>query len=152
MSDNFKEGDFYRTSDRTGRKARASNTRKEWTGRIVEKDWWEPRQPQDFVRGLADRQTVPNPRPDTLPTFVGPLTSTIKVAAAAGTTTITLVSAVRFAAADYVIISLDNRDTYRARVLAVLDTERITLVQALPWAVSVGNLIVNQTVSSPAVL
>ena len=27
-------------------------------------DDWEPQHPQDFVRGRADRQNVPDPRPD----------------------------------------------------------------------------------------
>lgn len=152
MPDNFREGDHYKTDDRTGRKVRASDTRKEWTGRIVDKDWWEPRQPQDFVRGMHDRQQVPDPRPDVQPAFTGPLTTTIAAAAVAGATTITVVSTTRFSAADYLLISLDNRDMFRAQVQSVLDTERLTLVRALPGAVSVGNIVVNQTVNSPAVL
>lgn len=152
MTDNFREGDFYRLDDRTGRKVRASDTRKEWTGRIVSKDGWEPRQPQDFVRGLYDRQTVPNPRPDVLAQFVGPLTTTMAEDAAAGDVLLIVASSVRFSPTDYLTIMLDNGDTCRAQIFSVPDTERIRLVQALPWAASSGNLIVNQTVSSPAVL
>ena len=56
-------GDFYRICDRTGFKVRASATQQEWTQNIVRKQSWEPRQMQDFVRGIADDQVVPMPRP-----------------------------------------------------------------------------------------
>ena len=56
-------GDFLRICDRSGRVCLASDTRQEWTGLWVHKDLWEERQPQDFVRGKADNQTVPFGRP-----------------------------------------------------------------------------------------
>lgn len=56
-------GDFYRIDDRSGFKVRAKRTEKEWTGLIVAENLWEPRQPQDFVTGIPDNQTVPDPRP-----------------------------------------------------------------------------------------
>ncbi len=56
-------GDFYRICDRTGFKVRASHTQQQWDQLIVRKESWEPRQPQDFVRGVADDQVVPMPRP-----------------------------------------------------------------------------------------
>jgi hypothetical protein len=65
-------GSFYRISDRTGFATRAERTQREWQGLIVEKRVWEPRQPQDFVRGVNDIQTVPYPRPRQTNVFVGP--------------------------------------------------------------------------------
>lgn len=59
----YRHGDFNRICDRSGFKVKASDTRKEWNGLIVRKEDWEPRQPQDFVRGRPDRQTVPDARP-----------------------------------------------------------------------------------------
>lgn len=59
----YKPGSFYRIDDRTGFAVRAERTQKEWQGLIVDKRVWEARQPQDFVRGVADNQTVPDPRP-----------------------------------------------------------------------------------------
>ncbi|MDE2101697.1 MAG: hypothetical protein KGL39_30910 [Patescibacteria group bacterium] len=56
-------GDFYRIDDRTGFKVRARKTRMEWNGLIVSRKVWEARQPQDFVKGVIDDQTVPMPRP-----------------------------------------------------------------------------------------
>lgn len=58
----YKPGSFWRIDDRTGFKVRAERTEQEWTNRIVREQSWESRQPQDFVRGTADQQTVPDPR------------------------------------------------------------------------------------------
>jgi hypothetical protein len=63
-------GDFYRICDRTGFKVRASKTRKQWDNLIVRLESFEPRQPQDFVRGVPDNQTVPEPRPHQKDIFI----------------------------------------------------------------------------------
>ena len=58
-------GGFYRCCERCGFKRRHYDTRKEWTGLYVCADTcFEVRHPQDFVRGRADRQSVPDPRPE----------------------------------------------------------------------------------------
>jgi hypothetical protein len=57
------DGDYYVVCDRTGFRVPASKTRMTWDGLRVWDEVWEPRHPQDFVRGVPDRQTVPNPRP-----------------------------------------------------------------------------------------
>ena len=59
----YKAGSFYRTSDRTGFPQRAEDTRREWNNLIVEDRVWEPRQPQDLVKGVPDIQAVQDPRP-----------------------------------------------------------------------------------------
>ena len=64
QADYYAHGDFNRICDRCGFKYKASQTRKEWTGLIVCHKCWEPRHPQDFVRGRRDRQSVPYPRPE----------------------------------------------------------------------------------------
>jgi len=63
-------GDFYRICDECGFKVRASETRKRWDGRIVCIPDWEPRHPQEFVRGRVDRQRVAEPRPEAADTFL----------------------------------------------------------------------------------
>jgi hypothetical protein len=59
----FRMGSFYRVSDRTGFVTRAEDTQMEWNGLIVERRVFEARQPQDFVTGVPDNQTVPYARP-----------------------------------------------------------------------------------------
>ena len=66
----YKPGSFYRICDRTGFAIRAERTQREWQGLIVRKEVFEARQPQDFVRGVNDIQTVPFPRPRQTNTFI----------------------------------------------------------------------------------
>ena len=56
--------------DRTGFKRKAKDCRYEWTGMLVEKSEWEPRQPQDFVRGVPDGKPAKDIRPDSEPVYV----------------------------------------------------------------------------------
>ena len=63
-------GQFWRICDKCGMRYRQSDTKREWNGLWVCEDCFETRQPQDFVRGKADRQSVPNPRPDPGPYYL----------------------------------------------------------------------------------
>jgi len=63
-------GDFWRICDRCGRRFRQSETLKTWDGLWVCKNDWEPRHPQDFVTGREDKQSVPEPRPETTDYFL----------------------------------------------------------------------------------
>lgn len=61
--------------DRCGYKYWDRHLRKEWTGLMVcsgpgTNDCWEPRHPQDFVRGVPDKQTPPWVRPEPGDTFL----------------------------------------------------------------------------------
>lgn len=67
---NFRPGDFLRICDMTGFRVLASRTKKQWNGLIVRNESWEPRHPQDFVRGVADYQMVPEPRPRPAPIWI----------------------------------------------------------------------------------
>lgn len=62
-------GDWNVTCYFCARKRKASTMWKYWQGFWVCPEHWEPRQPQDFVRGIPDIQTPPwvQPMPD--PTF-----------------------------------------------------------------------------------
>ena len=52
-------GDWIYDCPRCGFEIWASQARKEWTGLRVCSGCWDKRNPQDFVRGVADRQSVP---------------------------------------------------------------------------------------------
>lgn len=53
-----------------GFKFKASTLVRYWQGFYVCKDCWEPRQPQDFVRGIPDIQTPPWVQPLPADVFV----------------------------------------------------------------------------------
>lgn len=89
----YRPGDNWVICDLSGLKVRRSDTVKQWNGLIVKRDWAEPRNPQDFVRGIHDQQTVPNPRPEpTTDSISGPLVTYIFEDFAAGVTAISVKS------------------------------------------------------------
>jgi hypothetical protein len=69
-ADYFKDGDWNGICDYCGFKFKFSKLKKTWDGYYACRKCWEPRQPQDFVRGVLDDQSVPDSRPDQDPTFV----------------------------------------------------------------------------------
>lgn len=63
-------GDPYVCCDRCGFDYRMSQTIKEWTGLRVCRKCWEPRHPQEFVKGVPDRRAVRDARPEPPDEFV----------------------------------------------------------------------------------
>ena len=64
-------GDWNATCYECGGKFKASQMRKHWQGYYVCPSCWEPRQPQDFVRGVPDVQAPPWVQPEPADTFTG---------------------------------------------------------------------------------
>ena len=59
----YKAGEWLAICDRCGETHRNTGLRLEWTGLRVCRACWEPRHPQEFVQGVADRQAPPWVRP-----------------------------------------------------------------------------------------
>lgn len=57
--DYYEKGDHNAICDRCGQKFKARECDFEWNHLFVCYHCWEPRQSQDFVRGLVDEQTPP---------------------------------------------------------------------------------------------
>ena len=56
--------------DRCGGEFWSYQCQMEWTGLFVcKRNCWEPRHPQDFVRGKTDKQRVPIARPEPTDVF-----------------------------------------------------------------------------------
>lgn len=66
----FKKGDYKVQDDITGAIVNASECRMMWNGLFVHRDNWFPRQPQDTLRPIKDRQAPPIPRPFGQPEFL----------------------------------------------------------------------------------
>jgi hypothetical protein len=145
----YKSGDFWRICDVCGFKYRSSETRQRWDNLMVCLADWEPRHPQDFVRGVSDRQNVPDPRPELTDTFIGPLQTETTAAASAGAVTLTITSSVGFAAADLIGVMLSNGELHSAIVQAVPDSTSLTLATGLSGAVASGAVVVNYSAISP---
>jgi hypothetical protein len=65
----YEKGNWKTVCDACGRLFKASQLTKRWDGVMVCQDDWEPRQTQDFVRGVADIQTPAWTRPEVADTF-----------------------------------------------------------------------------------
>jgi hypothetical protein len=65
----YTKGDWNAICDACGMQFKASELRKRWDGLMVHSTCWEPRQPQDFVRGVADIQVPPWTRPESTDIF-----------------------------------------------------------------------------------
>lgn len=63
-------GEYLVVCDRTGFRVLASSIRREWNNLLVWDQVYEPRQPQDYLRGVPDPQAVPFSRPKTAPVFI----------------------------------------------------------------------------------
>lgn len=70
MRPRYDKGDWNAICDICGREFKASTLRKRWDNFMVCRDDWEPRQPQDFVRGVVDTQVPPWTRPENSDTFI----------------------------------------------------------------------------------
>lgn len=142
-------GSFYRICDKTGFATRAGRTRKEWTGLIVRESVWEPRQPQDFVKGVIDDQTVPQPRPRQVDAYDGPLHTFIMTAASIGDVQIAVNSTSRMYAGDSINLTLDNGALLQTIIVKVVDGTHLILNQPLPWSAAVNNDLTNLSAISP---
>lgn len=145
MADNYKPGDHWVIDDQTGQKVRASETQRQWNGLVVANRNFESRHPQELIKARRERLQVKDPRPRPIDLIIGPLTTTVAAAASAGATTITLETSVRMQAGDSLKIMLDNGDSVRRIIGSIPDATSVTLIEALPWAVSAGNAVIDVT-------
>ena len=88
----YKPGSYYVADDRTGFPQRAERTRVQWNRLRVDESVWEPRQPQDLVRGVKDNQTVADARPLAPAIFTGPIYEQMNQTSGVGSTVIYLAS------------------------------------------------------------
>lgn len=66
----YSKGDWKAVCDVCGREYLASTLRQRWDGFMTCQQDWEPRHPQEFVRGVADVQSPKWTRPESTDTYV----------------------------------------------------------------------------------
>lgn len=69
--DHYKPGDHWLVCDSCGLDYRRSEMRMRWDKLMVCQKDWEPRHPQEFVRGIKEKIAVDIARPVQTPVFVG---------------------------------------------------------------------------------
>lgn len=133
----YKGGDNYLLDDLSGFKIRASHARiipgGQTGGLAVAPERWEPQQPQDFVTGVYDDQSIDLARPRQTNQFV--ITGTFVTAPSARqATTITVDSTQGFAAGSLIQIMLDSGENFQTPVLSIAGNV-MTLLEPLPASV-----------------
>jgi hypothetical protein len=152
-------GDFYRICDLTGFKIRANRTKKQWNNYIVREQSFELRQPQDFVRGVRDDQTVPEPRPRQVNVFIQNQTTLVTPPSdfdsddtgqqpdySPGDSLIAVDNISIFAVGDTVSVVQDD-GTQLIALASMISTlaSVITLSKPLTWFASNGNIVFDLT-------
>jgi hypothetical protein len=147
----YKPGSFYRTDDRTGFIQRAEETRKQWDGLIVDGRVWEPRQPQDLVKGVPDIQSVPDARPLGQNVYVGPISVQTTAAAIIGQTVIPVQTTFGFYAGAKVgcMTDQDGGAVFFTTIASPPTGSNLVLSNGLPYAMASGNLITIYQPSPP---
>ncbi|ACI52200.1 conserved hypothetical protein [Gluconacetobacter diazotrophicus PA1 5] len=136
----YNPADHYVLDDISGFKVRRSRTRTIPGGQtgqaVVDRKRWEPQQPQDFVRGVVDDQTVDVARPRQQNQFMM-VGTFITQAASVGAFAIVVDSAVGMTAGDTLQIMLDSGINFTAQITSI---EGSTIALATPLPASVGTL------------
>ncbi len=135
----YRPGDPWYVCDRTGLDFRQSDMRKQWDGIWVNKWDWEPRHPQDFVKGIKDHQAVYEPRP-TIDSAIDNTTTT-SAASSKGTFTVTLTSVTNIADGDAIGITRDDALVQWNAVDGTPSGSVVTLLEALLDDVASGNTV-----------
>lgn len=68
----YRSGEWKVACDQCGRIYRSHMLSMRWDGLMVCPEDWEPRQPQDFVKAVADEIAPPWTRPEQADIFIGP--------------------------------------------------------------------------------
>ena len=66
----YDRGGWKAVCESCGRIVKASQLQRRWDGYMVDERCFETRQPQDFVRGVADYQAPPFTRPEQSDNFI----------------------------------------------------------------------------------
>lgn len=114
---------------------------------------WEARQPQDFVQGVSDDQTVVDPRPRQINQFQGPLGTILTANQVAGSTFILVQSSVRMIPGDFLNVMLDTGVNFRVAIKDILSDTLIQLAKPLPHSAANGNVVIDTSaVSTPTII
>lgn len=123
----WKRGDHNGICQRCGFEFKFSELHKTWDGLWVCADDWEPRHPQDYVRGIPDNQSVRNTSPETPDTYAPFFVTSLTSAVGSGDATIQLRVAPLFLAyrvseGNYFYLSL----SYANAPLTIIETVKVT--------------------------
>lgn len=152
-NDRYRPGGFWRIDDFDGSRQRNYDTKKQWDGVITARENFSPRQPQDFVRGVPDVQTVPDARPpesiDDPSVYTGPNQTSLTATTLPGGTILTVQQSAGFLPGSLLNVFLDSLDGFLSRVDSLPDATHIVLATPLPGSASAANLVISYIPKPP---
>ena len=139
----YAPGDHNVQCDRCDFKRKASECKMTWDNLFVCADTcWEPRQPQDFLRGFPDYQNVDIARPVQTDVFqTTGIETTLGADEAAGQTILTVESTTGLTATENIAVYLDTGTVHTSTIASVTDSTTLTINDALPSKASDGNRV-----------
>lgn len=138
----YRPGSWYMVDDRTGFAQRSERMKREWDNLMVDRARWEIRQPQDYVRGVRDDQTVPVARPHSKPKFSGPTFYELAADSPGGSELLSLVEADGIVQGDELWVILDTGAVF-ITFASALNGDLIGIQPGLPSLASAGNIVVD---------
>lgn len=141
--DRYRRGNWWVTDDRDESRVRFLDTRVEWTGAVVSAESWEARNAQDFIQGVPDIQSVPDPRPPPPPGFLGPDQSNITVSTPAGSVLVIIGSTFGMVAGNRVGVPVADLSIFQTTIATIINGTSLTLNGRLPMASLVGGTVVD---------
>lgn len=140
----YRPGDYYQIDDLSGFKIRASRSKKipggQTGGLIVAPERWESQQPQDFVRGVIDNQSVPEPRPRQKDYYTV-VSSFVTTYSPRRDDHVIVRSVEGFALLDWISVMMDNGENHFATIVGIdFHLKRLRITPVLPDTVG-GNAL-----------
>ena len=138
-ADYFKPNSWNVLCDRCGFKRKREDVRFTWDNLLVCIDTcWEPRHPQDFVRGKLDIQRVPEARPDSQQYYAN---TTLAANASMHQTSLTVSDISNIARYDGIGIALDTGEVHWSFVSTAPSGSTVVINDGLRGAAASGNTV-----------
>ena len=137
----YVHGSWNMISDRSGFKHKRGDMRKEWDGSWVHKDDFDPRHPQDRVKGVPDDQSVADPRPGATDTY-SETSTTLDAEELAGQTVLSVASTASMTVGDSVILFMDNDQTHLSTIASFVANDTVTINDATTYKAASGSTLV----------
>lgn len=145
----YRPGSHWMADDRSGFSRRREDIKEEWNGLQVGTNLWETRQPQDFVKGVPDNQTVDVARPQPPAVFSGPISTTLSQAAAVGDTFLYLDAVNGFSDGDNIGLMMDSGVYFNTTVSGAPAADGIPIAASVPYPAAAGNTVTDYEAPGP---
>ena len=138
--------DYWMICEQCGGQFRRSDMREHWTGAWLCIPYcWTERHPQDFVKVVEDKQTVPVARPDIVLQMES---TTLAESVVIGDISFDLISATGLEDRSPISIQMDNGAWHSTLLNGDPSSNTITLLDSMPYKASSGNEVLLPSINN----